>query len=121
MLNFLRPAAPRPQVTPSQIADQVARGEASLIDVRETAELRASGKAKGAVHIPLSLIPLKADPSTPDCEKSLSRDRPVFVYCASGARSAMAAQALTRLGYGQVTNLGGLNAWVAEGGQVERV
>jgi rhodanese-related sulfurtransferase len=43
---------------------------------------------------------------------------PIVVYCASGARSARAAQLLADLGYGPVSNLGGLGDWKSGGGKV---
>lgn len=116
MFSFLRPgqAAARPDV--SQVIQQVAEGKLLLLDVREIAEARASGLAQGARIVPLSLLPLKADPRQPGCE--LPQGLPVAVYCASGARSASAMQVLNRLGYDQVTNLGGLRDWAAGGGKV---
>ena len=41
-------------------------GEITLLDVREAAEVQASGTAAGALHIPLAMVPLKADPTAPD-------------------------------------------------------
>ena len=116
MFSFLRPdqAAARPSVT--EVAELVAQERMILLDVREVAEARASGVAKGARVIPLSLLGLKADPKHPDCE--LPHGLPIAVYCASGGRSGMAADALTRLGYGPVYNLGGLRDWAAGGGAV---
>ncbi|MFN7224539.1 MAG: rhodanese-like domain-containing protein [Paracoccaceae bacterium] len=116
MLNMFR-STPRPTI--SDIAAKVARNEITLIDVRELAEVKASGKAKGAIVIPLSLIPLKANPSQPGCELDISK--PVAVYCASGGRSGMAVQTLARLGFHDVLNLGGLHDWTAGGGQIERI
>ena len=106
-------AAP-PSVT--EVSAQVAEGKMLLVDVREVAEARASGVAQGAKLIPLSLLPLKCDPRQPGCE--LPQGLPVAVYCASGGRSGMAADALARLGYGPVVNLGGLRDWAAGGGAV---
>lgn len=115
MLSAFRPApAARPGVT--DVAAQVAQGKMLLIDVREVAEAKASGVAKGAKLIPLSLLPLKCDPRLPGCE--LPQGLPVAVYCASGGRSGMAADTLTRMGYGPVINLGGLRDWAAGGGAV---
>lgn len=111
---FRSTPASRPSV--AEVADQVAKGRMLLIDVREVAEAKASGVAQGARLIPLSLLGLKADPKHPDCE--LPHGLPVAVYCASGGRSAMATDALTRLGYGPVHNLGGLRDWAAGGGPV---
>ena len=113
MLSFLRPAASGPRPALSEILQEVAQGRMVLLDVREPAEARASGIAQGARLIPLAMLPLRADPRQPGCE--LPQDLPVAVYCASGARSAMAAQTLERLGYGTVTNLGGLRDLAAAG------
>ena len=106
--------ASRPSV--ADVAAQVAAGKMLLIDVREVAEAKASGVAQGAKLIPLSLVPLKCDPRQPGCE--LPQGLPVAVYCAAGGRSGMAAEALTRMGYGPVVNLGGLRDWAAGGGAV---
>ncbi len=119
MFNFMRSAPPQPSLTPDEISRLVASGEMSLVDVREMAEVRASGKAKGAQVIPLSILGLKCDPKSADC--LISHNKPVALYCASGGRSSMAAQTLARMGYDQVHNLGGLGDWVAAGGQVERI
>lgn len=107
-----------PETRPSvaDVAEQVAQGRMLLIDVREVAEAKASGVAQGATLIPLALLPLKCDPRQPGCE--LPQGLPVAVYCAAGGRSAMAADALARLGYGPVINLGGLRDWAAGGGAV---
>ena len=109
-------SAPQSRPSVTEVADQVAQGKMLLIDVREVAEAKASGIANGAKLIPLSLLRLKADPKHPDCE--LPHGLPIAVYCASGGRSGMAADALTRLGYGPVHNLGGLRDWAAGGGAV---
>jgi len=115
MLNFLR-SAPSSKPDLDHIQAEVAAGRMLLVDVREVAEAKASGVAKGAKLIPLSLLPLKCDPRQPGCE--LPQGLPVAVYCASGGRSGMAADVLTRLGYGPVVNLGGLRDWAAGGGAV---
>jgi len=89
--------------------------------VRGHDELSQTGKAKGAIHIPLFLLNQQADPRHPECHPELDTNKPVALYCASGARSQMAAQTLSRMGYSQVYNLGGLYHWQAAGGACERV
>ncbi|MFO1203837.1 MAG: rhodanese-like domain-containing protein [Tabrizicola sp.] len=116
MFSSFRPAPSATRLTVPEVAEQVAQGKMLLIDVREVAEAKASGVAKGAKLIPLSLLPVKCDPRQPGCE--LRQGLPVAVYCASGGRSGMAADALTRMGYGPVVNLGGLRDWAAGGGAV---
>jgi rhodanese-related sulfurtransferase len=120
MFNFLRSAAPQPQMTMADVIAKAKTGEILLIDVRERSELQSSGTAKGAIHIPVSLIAMKADPKGPDFDKRFKADKPVAVFCASGGRSGMAAQVLTKLGY-QAINLGGFGNWVQAGGPVARV
>lgn len=118
MFSFLRPSnAPQaPKV--AEIAAAVAQGQMILLDVREAAELRTTGRARGAVHVPLGLLAVKADPRAPDA--ALAPGKPVCVYCASGGRSGMAAKVLTQMGYAPVWNIGGLSDWQAGGGQVDR-
>jgi rhodanese-related sulfurtransferase len=120
MFSFLRPAAPSNRLSVPDIAARVERGEMLLLDVREPAEVRSTGRAAGALHVPLALLPMKADPRHPDHDPRLDPKLPVAVYCASGGRSGVAAQALGRLGYADVTNLGGLRDWVSGGGALSR-
>lgn len=90
-----------------------------LIDVREPEEF-AQGHIPGAVNIPRGVLEFEVDghPAV-NCEKDPAlahRDAPVVLTCRSGARSALAAAALTELGFIEPLSLaGGFNAWVAEG------
>lgn len=50
----------------------------------------------------------------------LAKDKPVYVYCASGNRSGQAMAAMQKLGFKKVVNLaGGMRAWTAAGLPVE--
>lgn len=118
MLNAFRTSAPR--LSAAEAIDRVARGTLTLIDVRDGSELAASGRAAGALHVPLATLKMRCDPSSPECLAELSVDTPVAVYCASGGRSQMAAQTLAAMGYREVHNIGGLDDWRAAGGTVER-
>ena len=89
----------------------VKNGDAQLVDVRSKLEWKI-GHAKGATHISLDKL---AGGYTGD----LDSNRPVYVYCASGARSAQAESMLRGRGF-KVTNIGGLNNWVQAGGETER-
>ena len=94
-------------------------GELTLIDVREIGEVQASGKADGAHHIPLGLVPVKLEFSAPDLPKGLTKDTPIALYCARGGRAQQAATQLADMGYTQVFNIGGFEDWCAAGGKVE--
>lgn len=69
---------------------------ALLLDVRSPQEY-ASGHLPGAVNLPLNQL----------AAIDVPKDRPIFAYCHSGARSARACAFLGRMGY-QAVNLGGL-------------
>ena len=76
-----------------------------VLDVRTNDEYN-EGHLENAVMI---------DYYKPDFKQRLANldtAKPVFVYCAAGARSEGAAQALVDLGFKQVYDLGGgMNAW----------
>ena len=90
-----------------------------LVDVRDAAEVKAAGKAKGALHVSRGLLEFRADPDSPMHDASFDRAKTILVYCASGGRSALAGKTLKDMGYGDVRNLGGFKDWVAAGGEVE--
>lgn len=119
MFNFLRSAPAQPQMTLKDVMAKVASGEVLLVDVRERSELQATGTAKGALHVPVALIAMKADPKGPDFDARF-KDKTVAVFCASGGRSGMAQQALQRLGY-EALNLGGFSALAQAGVPVTRL
>lgn len=104
----------------SEAVKKLATGDAIVIDVREAAEVSASGMAEGALHVPLATIRMKADPQSPDYLEELKSGKPVAIYCASGGRSGMATQVLQQLGHSDVSNIGGFGDWVNAGGPVRR-
>ncbi|WP_255552317.1 rhodanese-like domain-containing protein [Maritimibacter dapengensis] len=121
MFNMLRSGGqPRtPGMTAKDAVEKAATGDVVVVDVRDAGELAMSGKAKGAVHIPLAVIRMQADPSSPDFNPALDQSKPIAVYCASGARSSMAAQVFQNFGF-EVSNIGGLGHWQMAGGEIER-
>ena len=86
---------------------------ARLIDVREDLEY-AAGHAAGAEHLGKGVIERDAERRIPD------PDTEVVLYCGGGYRSALAADALQRMGYTNVWSMaGGWRAWQAAGAPVE--
>ncbi len=117
IFSFLKPA---PRLSAAEAVARVKAGTLTLIDVRDGAEIAATGRAAGALHVPLAALRMKCDPASPECLPELSTDRAVALYCASGARSQMAARMLSAMGYREVHNIGGLHHWRAAGGAVTR-
>ncbi len=122
MLNFLMGRqSSAPGLSVKDAVERSAKGEVILVDVRDISELKMTGKAKGAIHVPLALLQMQANPSSPEFNKALDTSKTVAVYCASGARSSMAARTLQQSGFEDVHNIGGFGHWQMAGGPVERV
>lgn len=115
MFAFLRAFK---RTDPALCLAQIASGEMVLVDLREAHELRATGHAAEALHVPLGQLRHAADPASTKHHQALDPQRPVALYCATGARSAQGAMLLRKLGYRDVHNLGGLSHWQAAGGGV---
>lgn len=112
------PISVRPMAASEAVA-KAATGDIALLDVRETAELQASGKAHGAHHVPLGLVSAKLHHTAPDLPEGLTKDTPIAIYCAKGGRAQQAAAQLADMGYTQVFNIGGFEDWCAAGGKIE--
>ncbi len=85
-----------------------------LIDIREDSEW-AAGHASGAIHLGKGIIERDIEAKVPD------RDARLVLYCGGGFRSALAADALQKMGYTHVISLdGGWRAWQQAGLPVEK-
>lgn len=85
-----------------------------LIDVREDNEWNA-GHAAGSVHLGKGIIERDIESKVPDRSKQL------VLYCGGGFRSALAAEALQKMGYSNVISLdGGWRAYTGAGLPVEK-
>lgn len=87
---------------------------AQLLDVRTPGET-AQGKIAGAVEININDVDFQQKVSR------LDKNKPVLVYCRSGARSGNAMRQMTAMGFREVYNLsGGIIAWQGAGQKVVR-
>ncbi len=108
------------ELTPEQVAAELERGDAVLVDLREGPELEASGRIPGSVHVPRGMLEFRADPTSSYHEEALDPGRRVILHCASGGRSALAAATLQEMGYTDVAHLeGGMTAWKEAGKPLE--
>ncbi len=78
-----------------------------LLDVR-TEEEFAAGHIPGAILLPDTEVRERAEAVLPDKKQT------ILVYCRSGRRSKLAAEALAELGYGNVLEFGGILTWPYE-------
>ena len=84
------------------------------------AEVQASGKIAGAVHVSRGMLEFRADPDLPSHDPNFSKDEDVILYCASAGRAALAGKMLKDLGYERVYNLGGFKDWADSGGAIDK-
>ncbi|MCC6590888.1 MAG: sulfurtransferase [Bryobacterales bacterium] len=85
-----------------------------LIDVREDNEW-AAGHAAGAIHLGKGIIERDIEAKAPD------KGQRLVLYCGGGYRSALAADALGKMGYTNVISLdGGWRAWQESGQPIEK-
>lgn len=92
----------RPDLSGAAARELVAKG-ARLVDVRSPGEF-AGVHLDGARNIPVGELGRRLG-------ELGAKDRPVIVYCASGARSAMAKRTLKGAGFREVYNLGAMHNW----------
>ncbi|HLQ70290.1 MAG TPA: rhodanese-like domain-containing protein [Bacillota bacterium] len=80
--------------------------KAQLIDVREPQEFK-KGHILGARNIPLTQMKQRL--------VEMREDKPVYLYCQSGSRSARAAQLLHKKGFKDISQLkGGFKKWTGK-------
>jgi molybdopterin/thiamine biosynthesis adenylyltransferase/rhodanese-related sulfurtransferase len=109
------------EVDPREVHQHTANGNGNgnghrpvvLVDVRETEEWDA-GHIPGALHVPRSYLESRIEGIVPD------RSARLVLYCASGQRSALAADTLEHLlGYEDVASMsGGITLWKDRGYEV---
>jgi rhodanese-related sulfurtransferase len=109
-----------PRITPDEAKKFVGRPDVLFLDVREPAEVAASGKVPGALAVPRGLVEFRADPASALHDAAFDRTKTVIAYCASGGRSALVGKTLTEMGYTNVRNLGGFKGWLDAGGDIEK-
>jgi molybdopterin/thiamine biosynthesis adenylyltransferase/rhodanese-related sulfurtransferase len=105
------------EVDPREVHDQLETGNGNrpvVVDVREQHEFEEA-HIPGAVHVPRGHLESRIEGAVRD------RSQPVVLYCASGNRSAFAADTLQRsLGYEDVSSMtGGITLWKDRGFDVD--
>lgn len=101
---------PQLEVTVAEVAGILPNVQ-QLIDVRELDEWEEA-RIPGATLIPMSEFAGRVGEIDPA--------QPIIVYCKSGGRSLMVAEALQNAGYDAKSMAGGILEWAGAGHAVER-
>jgi rhodanese-related sulfurtransferase len=90
-----------------------------IIDVRDAADIPATGLIAGAAPISLGSLTYRADAEVPEDWRDprlADRSRPILVTCYSGEMASLGAKLLKDMGFTNVCLLaGGTVAWKAAG------
>ena len=103
------------ECTVDDVKARLDRGEQFVfVDVREDKEYEAD-HARGAIHIGKGVIERDIEAKIPD------KDADIVLYCGGGFRSALAGEAIKKMGYTKVTSMdGGIRAWRERGYPLEK-
>lgn len=101
------------------VAKYNADSNAVWIDVRDSADIAASGTIKGAERVPGGFIIFAADDTMKFHKPFLTKDADINLICGAGGQAAIAGKILHDMGYKNVTNVGGFSDWKDAGGAVE--
>lgn len=94
-----------PEIDTVEAINLINHQDAAVLDVREHHEY-ASGHLANAMHIPSG----KVNERIGEIEKF--KEKPIVVYCRSGARSSSVCVLLSKKGFAKVHNLrGGILSW----------
>ncbi|MGE5381739.1 MAG: rhodanese-like domain-containing protein [Methylocystaceae bacterium] len=91
-------------IKPSEAQEKLKQPNTILLDVRMPEEY-ARNHIPGSILIPLDELGQRVKSKIPDPNTA------IIVYCQSGGRSSRAADQLSKLGYNEIFNLGGINSW----------
>ncbi len=100
-------------ITVEEYEKAITNPDIQLIDVRTPSEF-SSGHIAKAININVMDVAFTNEIS------KLDKQKPVYIYCRSGARSQRAAATLIQNGFTQIIDLqGGINNWNSAGKAVE--
>lgn len=103
-------------LSPNQVGEELSGGNVTLIDIRESEELKQNGRIAGSIHAPRGMLEFYADPSLPYHKPEFDKNKRIILHCASGGRSALAVATLKQMGYENIAHLdGGIKAWKDSG------
>lgn len=96
-------------VSPQEMQELLQIDSAQLVDVRTAKEYQA-GYIANSQNIDFT------SPSFEDDIKSLDKEKPIFLYCQKGSRSAKCAEKMKDLGFKKIYDLqGGFSKWKHDG------
>ena len=105
-----------------QTAVEYENEDTLIVDLRESEERNQLDAIPGSMSVPRGLLEFWADPASAIHKKEFKFDRRVILHCASGGRSALAADVLQQMGFSNVAHIDtGFNGWKEAGHPIEKL
>ncbi len=109
-----------PAISADEALALVASDAHVFVDLRDGTEQANTGIIKGAVASSRGMMEFHIDPESSTHKPEFNQNKTYIFYCASGGRSALAAQVAMDMGLSPVLNLaGGVAAWKKANGTLE--
>ena len=110
------------ELTAEQVKAELDAGTAMLIDIRDIRERVEKGVIPGAVSAPRGMLEFWFDPESPYHQDRYTPEGRYIFHCASGWRSALAAQVIGEIGFTNVAHLEtGFTGWVEAGYDIDDI
>ena len=95
-------------IDPNQAYSLFKDNKCNLIDIRDVRELENEGKIENSIHIPRGMLEFWIDPGSQYFkEEKIDLEKEIVLFCAAGARSALAAKTLKDMGFEKVSHVAG--------------
>ena len=87
-------------ISPLEALKLYQENKCNLIDIRDDLELQNQGTIENSYHIPRGLLEFTLHPQSPYVKnENLDLGKEIVLFCAAGARSALAAKTLKDMGF----------------------
>ncbi len=104
----------------ADMLDLYGQDDVTFVDIRDPRELARDGTIPGAFHCTRGMLEFWIDPDSPYAKPQFQTGNRIVFFCASGWRSALAAQVAQEMGVANVTHIeDGFGGWKKAGGPVE--
>ena len=108
-----------PKISTQEGIDRHVSGNSLFVDVRDSADIAASGTIAGAERVVRGMLEFRADDTHPLHNPALKKDADIVLVCGAGGQAALSGKTLKDMGFQNVSNVGGFSSWKEVGGPVE--
>ena len=108
-----------PKISTEEGIEKHKAGNSVFVDVRDSADIAASGTIAGAELVQRGMIEFRADDTHPLHNTALKKDADIILVCGVGGQAALSGKTLIDMGFQNVSNVGGISSWKDAGGPVD--